>query len=604
MRLADYVVRFIAAQGVKHVFLLTGGGAMHLNDALARCGDLTYVCNQHEQACAIAAENYAKVTNNLGVAMVTTGPGGTNAITGVVGAWLDSTPTLFISGQVKRADRMYRPDGTPLGVRQRGPQEVDIVSLVRPITKYAVTIDDPQSIRYHLERALWLARSGRPGPVWIDIPIDVQASPIDETVLRGYEAAGETPAGSSSELSTQVRQVIERLNKADRPLLFAGNGVRVGHAASFFTQLARRLNVPVALTWLAMDFLDDGDPLFVGRPGTVAPRGANFAIQNCDFLLAIGSRLDAPLIGWDPRQFARAAYKVAVDVDAAELAKLNGIIDAPICADARSFLEEFLRQQGLVQTKDRTCWLKRCEDWRARYPLVLPEHRAPGPVSVYYLAEVIGQEIAPEDCVVSGSSGCGIELFLLAYRARAGQRVFHTAGLGAMGFGVPASIGVCLGSGGQRTVCVDGDGGFQLNIQELATIAHLQLPIKFFVLNNGGYASIRTTQSNYFGGPNIGLSPATGVLLPDLRKIARAYGLKTAAIKDQTDLPTEVRRVLRMPGPVVCDVNVIADEARAPRVTSVQRPDGSFVSKPLEDLWPFLDRDEFAQNMIVPPVNE
>ncbi|MGA9134837.1 MAG: thiamine pyrophosphate-binding protein, partial [Candidatus Sulfotelmatobacter sp.] len=248
MRLADYVVRFIAAQGVKHVFLLTGGGAMHLNDALARCGDLTYVCNQHEQACAIAAENYAKVTNNLGVAMVTTGPGGTNAITGVVGAWLDSTPTLFISGQVKRADRMYRPDGTPLGVRQRGPQEVDIVSLVRPITKYAVTIDDPQSIRYHLERALWLARSGRPGPVWIDIPIDVQASPIDETVLRGYEAAGETPAGSSSELSTQVRQVIERLNKADRPLLFAGNGVRVGHAASFFTQLARRLNVPVALT--------------------------------------------------------------------------------------------------------------------------------------------------------------------------------------------------------------------------------------------------------------------------------------------------------------------------------------------------------------------
>ncbi len=604
MRVADYVVRFIAAQGVKHVFLLPGGGAMHLNDALARNRELTYVCNHHEQACAIAAENYAKVTNNLGVAMVTTGPGGTNAITGVVGAWLDSTPTLFISGQVKRADRMYHEDGTPLGVRQRGPQEVDIVSLVRPITKYAVTINDPQSVRFHLERALHLARSGRPGPVWIDIPLDVQASPIDETVLRGYEPSSEVSPSSSAELAAQVRQIIERLNGADRPLLFAGNGVRVSGAVPLLTELARRWNIPVALTWLAMDFLNDGDPLFVGRPGTVAARGANFAIQNCDFLLAIGSRLDAPLIGWDPRQFARAAYKVAVDVDAAELTKLDGIIDVPVCADSRVFLEEFLRQQDRVQTKDRNCWLKRCEDWKRRYPVVLPEHRTPGPVSVYRLAEVISEEIAPEDRVVSGSSGCAIELFLLAYRARSGQRVFHTAGLGAMGFGIPASMGVCLGSGGQRTLCMDGDGGFQLNIQELATVAHLQLPIKFFVLNNGGYASIRTTQTSYFGGPNIGCSEATGLRLPDFRKVARAYGLKTATIKDQTNLPAKVRRILRTPGPVVCDVKVIADEARVPRVTSVQRPDGSFVSKPLEDLWPFLDRDEFAQNMIVSPLSE
>ncbi|MGB7929296.1 MAG: thiamine pyrophosphate-binding protein [Terriglobales bacterium] len=609
MRLADYVMSFVAQQGVKHVFLLTGGGAMHLNDALARCGDLNFVCNHHEQACAIAAESYSKATNNLGVALVTTGPGGTNAITGVVGGWLDSTPMLILSGQVKRSDRMYRSDGTPLGVRQRGSQEVDIVSLVKPITKYAVTIDDPHSIRYHLEKAVHLARSGRPGPVWIDIPIDVQASPIEPDAMRGFDP-GESAKPEQDDLAAKVRDLIDRLNRAERPFIFAGNGVRVSGAATAFEKLVRVLNVPVGLTWLAMDLLDDDDPLLVGRPGTVASRGANFALQNADFVLVIGTRLDPPLMGWDPRQFARGAYKTVVDIDPAELRKLEGAIDNPICADARTFIEQMLRLAGsaLDKKKDRGPWLQRCRDWKARYPLVLPEHRAPGLVSLYNLAEVIGEEVGPHDRVVSGSSGSAIEVFLLAYRARKGRRVFHTAGLGAMGYGIAASIGVCLGSGGRKTICVDGDGGLQLNIQELATIAHLQLPIKLFVLNNQGYASIRASQTNYFGGPNIGCSPETGVSIPDYRKVARAYGLKTAVIEGQgegqSDLRSAVRKVLRSRGPVVCDVHVIPDEIRAPRVTSIQRPDGSFVSKPLEDLWPFLDRDEFAQNMIVEPVRE
>jgi acetolactate synthase I/II/III large subunit len=615
MRLADYVMSFVARQGVRHVFLITGGGAMHLNDALARCSDLTFVCNHHEQASAIAAENYSKATNNLGVAMVTTGPGGTNAITGVVGAWLDSTPMLVISGQVKRSDRMYRPDGTPLGVRQRGSQEVDIASLVKPITKYAVTIEDPHSIRYHLEKAVHLARTGRPGPVWIDIPIDVQAAPIepDSESMRGFDPAelSQTSADDSgSDLASRVRDVIERLNRAERPFIFAGNGVRVSGAAEAFEKLVRLLNVPVGLSWMAMDLLDDDDPLFVGRPGTVASRGANFALQNADFVLVIGTRLDPPLMGWDPRQFARGAYKTVVDIDPAELRKLDGAIDNPICAGARAFIQEMLRQSGSLpdKPKDRGSWLNRCRDWKTRYPLVLPEHRAPGLVSLYHLAEVIGQEVGPNDRVVSGSSGSAIEVFLLAYRARKGRRVFHTAGLGAMGYGLPASIGVCLGSGGRKTICVDGDGGLQLNIQELATISHLQLPIKLFVLNNQGYASIRASQTNYFGGPNIGCSPETGVSIPDYRKVARAYGLKTAVIEgqgaDHSDLRASVRRVLRSRGPVLCDVHIIPDEIRAPRVTSVQRADGSFLSKPLEDLWPFLDRDEFAQNMIVKPVSE
>jgi acetolactate synthase-1/2/3 large subunit len=613
MRLADYVMSFVAQQGVKHVFLVTGGGAMHLNDALARCKDkdLTFICNHHEQASAIAAENYSKATNNLGVALVTTGPGGTNAITGVVGAWLDSTPMLIISGQVKRADRMYRPDGTPLGVRQRGSQEVDIVSVVKPITKYAVTIEDPQSIRYHLEKATHLARTGRPGPVWIDIPIDVQAAPIEPDSMQRYDPAASSQR-SQDDLAAQVRDVIGRLNRAERPFIFAGNGVRVSGAAASFEKLVRLLIVPVGLTWMAMDLLDDDDPLFVGRPGTVASRGANFALQNADFVLVIGARLDPPLMGWDPRHFARGAYKTVVDIDPAELRKLEGAIDNPICADARSFIDSMLEQgrtalgtNTSASTKnDRSAWIQRCHDWKARYPIVLPEHRAPGLVSVYHLAEIIGQEVGPNDRVVSGSSGSAIEVFLLAYRARKGRRVFHTAGLGAMGYGIAASIGVCLGSGGRKTICVDGDGGLQLNIQELATVAHLKLPIKLFVLNNQGYASIRASQTNYFGGPNIGCSPETGVSVPDYRKVARAYGLKTAIIEDQSDLRAAVRKVLRSRGPVVCDVHVIPDEIRAPRVTSVQLADGSFVSKPLEDLWPFLDRDEFRQNMIVEPVRD
>ncbi|MGB8782396.1 MAG: thiamine pyrophosphate-binding protein, partial [Terriglobales bacterium] len=386
MRLADYVMSFVARQGVKHVFLLTGGGAMHLNDALARCSDLTFVCNHHEQASAIAAENYSKATNNLGVALVTTGPGGTNAITGVVGGWLDSTPMLVISGQVKRVDRMYRSDGTRLGVRQRGGQEVDIVSLVKPVTKYALTIEDPESIRYHLEKAVHVARTGRPGPVWIDIPIDVQAAPVEPESMRGFDPA-ESAQGSQDDLIMKVREVIARLNQSTRPFIFAGNGVRVSGAAAAFEKLVRLLNVPVGLTWMAMDLLDDDDPLFIGRPGTVASRGANFSVQNADFVLVIGARLDTALMGWDPHQFARGAYKTVVDIDPAELGKLEGAIDNPICADARTFIGHMLQQAESVldKNKDRSPWFQRCQDWKARYPLVLPEHRVPGLVSLYHL---------------------------------------------------------------------------------------------------------------------------------------------------------------------------------------------------------------------------
>jgi acetolactate synthase-1/2/3 large subunit len=600
-KLSDYVIRFIADQGVKHVFLVTGGGAMHLNESLSRCQEIEFVCNLHEQASAIAAENYSKATNHLGVAIVTTGPGSTNAITGLAGAWLDSTPCLFISGQVKRADRMFRPDGTHLGVRQMGVQEVDIISIVRTITKYAVTVDDPLTIRYHLEKATYLAQSGRPGPVWIDIPLDVQAYPIDPLQLKGFDHSEDRYKSDANDLAVSVTKVIQALNRAERPVLLAGNGIRLARAEKEFRELIALLSIPVETTWLAIDMLSDDHELFVGRPGSIAPRAANFAVQNCDFLLSIGARLDRIVTGYAPDRFARAAKKVMVDIDAAELEKMGDSVHDPICADAGAFIREVHRQARIIEKKERSCWKRRCADWKARYPLVLPEHKIPsGRVSVYNLSEVLSQELSEGEYIVSGSSGSGIELFLLAFQVKNGQRVFHTTALGAMGFGIAASIGACIAGNRRNTVCVDGDGGFQFNIQELETVARLQLPIKFFVLNNQGYASIRASQASFFGSPSIGCDPSTGQSLPDVRRVAEAYGLATDVITDQSNLRQDVRRVLSRPGPVVCDVHVILDEIRQPRLSSVQRTDGSFVSKPLEDLWPFLPREEFRSNMLIP----
>ncbi|HET9100297.1 MAG TPA: thiamine pyrophosphate-binding protein [Acidobacteriaceae bacterium] len=605
-KLSDYIVQFVADQGVKHVFLVTGGGAMHLNESLSRCAAIEPVCNSHEQASAICAEAYAKATNALGVAMVTTGPGGTNAVTGVAGAWLDSTPVLFISGQVKRPDRMFDAGGKPLGMRQLGVQEVDIVSIVRPITKYAVTVLDPNKIRYHMEKAVYLARSGRPGPVWIDVPLDVQASPIeDAAALPRFDPAELQEEQPGTALQEEVRKTIAALNVAERPLLFAGNGIRLAGAEKEFHQLRQLLNIPIAATWCAADLVPSDDPLYVGRPGSVAARGANFALQNCDFLLAIGVRLDFAITGYAPDKLAREAHKTVVDIDAAELGKLHPHVEQPVHADAREFLQEMLRQSETIGRSDRSAWDTRCAGWKHHYPVVTEEHRQPeGQVSIYHLAEVIGTESEPADQLVSGSSGSGIEIFLLACPTRTGQRIYHTAGLGSMGFGLPMSIAVCIAAGRRQTICVDGDGGFQFNIQELETVARLNLPIKFFVLNNDGYASIRASQQNYFGRASIGCDERTGLSVPNLAKVAAAYNIPSVLIENQRNLRADVRRVLAMEGPVVCDVHVIPDESRAPRLSSFQKPDGSFVSKPLEDLYPFLDRKEFLSNMIVAPIEE
>ncbi len=606
MKVSDYVVRFIAEQGVKHVFLVTGGGAMHLNQSLGAETAISPICNSHEQASAMCAESYAKVTNHLGVCMVTTGPGGTNAVTGVAGAWLDSTPMLIVSGQVKRPDRMFDSAGRPLGMRQLGVQEIDIVSIVKPITKYAATVLDPNEIRYHMEKAVYLALHGRPGPVWIDIPLDVQASPIeDPSTLRPFDPADLEHSDHVSDLKREVAQLIEHLNQAERPLLFAGNGIRLACATAEFDQLRHLLHIPSVATWCAADLVPSDDPTYVGRPGSVAARGANFALQNSDFLLAVGVRLDFAITGYAPQNLARDAWKVAVDIDPAELHKLHPHIQQPICSDARAFLAELLRQKDAIQAPDRSAWESRCACWKTRYPVVTGEHRKPdGLVSIFNLAEVIGTESNQDDLLVSGSSGSGIEIFLLACPTRNGQRIYHTAGLGAMGYGLPSSIAVCIGAGRRRTILVDGDGGFMFNIQELETASRLKLPIKFFVLNNDGYASIRASQKAYFGKANIGCDASTGLTVPNLSKIAESYDIPSLVIPNQRNLREQVRRALAVDGPVIVDVQVIPDEVRAPRLQSYQKPDGSFVSKPLEDMFPFLPREEFLANMIVKPLEE
>jgi acetolactate synthase-1/2/3 large subunit len=601
VKLSDWVFRFVAGLGVKHVFELTGGGAMHLNDSLGSCKNLEYICTLHEQAAAMGAESYAKVANDIAVCLVTTGPGGTNALTGVVGAWLDSTPMLVISGQVKRADLK----GTT-GVRQLGVQEVDIVAMAAPITKYAVTVTEPSDIRYHMEKGAHLARTGRPGPVWIDIPLDVQGAMIDETALRAFDPRETALTGlaSPAEISAAVKRTIELLNSAERPVVFIGNGVRLGHARAEMRALIERLGLPVLTTWPAHDMVPDDHPLMIGRPGPVAPRGANFALQNSDWLLSLGARLDLVVTGYSPQNFARAAKKIMVDIDAAELRKMGDTVHVPVCADVRAFIVEMTRQLGAVKIRDRAVWKRRCVEWKTKFSVVAPEYRnLTSGVSTYVLAEAISAASGPDDVIVSGSSGAGIEIFCLAATLVEGQRLFLTTALGAMGNGLPALVGACLAHGRRRTIGVDGDGGLQLNIQELQTISRLQLPIKLFVLNNDGYASIRTSQTRYFN-RLAGADATSGVTLPELRSVVEAYGLSHAKIDTDRDLVSRVRALLDAPGPLVIEVMTPREEPRAPSLSSMRKPDGSMVSKPLEDLWPFLPRGEFLANMIIPPLPE
>jgi acetolactate synthase-1/2/3 large subunit len=593
VKLSDYVFEAIADAGVRHVFFLPGGGAMHLVDSLGRCPRLEPVVMLHEQAAAIAAEAYARVTGNLGAALVTTGPGGTNALTGVAGAWIESTPMIVVSGQVKRADLIG-----DRGVRQFGPQEVDIVSVAGPITKSATRLMDPRAARTMVEEALHVARRGRPGPVWLDVPLDVQAAQVDPPSQPPFMPAPVVAIDADAIAST----ILDELRRAKRPVILAGNGVRLGGGIKDLRAVVELARVPLLTSRKnGIDILPADHPLYFGRPGSIAHRYANFALQTADLIVVIGCRLDPVQVAYDWAGFGRNARKVMVDIDEHEISKIDPPVDVPIVADAGPVLARLhsvLRTTGGLGgtlAEDREHWIERCGSWKQRYPIVEDRHRnLVDRVSTYVLAEELSRRLTSDDTMVIGSSGAAIEAFMLAYSAPLGGRAFLTGGLGAMGFGLPASIGACLGANRRRTVLVDGDGGFQLNIQELATLRRLSLPVKIFVIDNAGYGSIRSSQRRHFG-RLVGADASSGLVLPDLTHLAKAYGIRTARATSHKTLPGVLEDVLRDDDPVICVIAGDVEEIAEPRVTSRVLPDGSMESRPLEDLAPLLPREELEE---------
>lgn len=597
IKVSDYIIKKLEETGTTHMFMLPGGGAMHLNDSLGYSKKIQYICCLHEQACAIAAEAYARVTNNIGLLMVTTGPGGTNALTGIAGAYLESTPVLAISGQVKRPDMINNQ-----GIRQQGMQELDIISIVKPITKYAALVDDPKMVRYHVERALYEATHGRKGPVWLDIPLDVQATLVDEASLIGYSPSPEIP---NTRLETQVLQIIDILNRSERPVLMAGNGIRLSDGIKEFENLINVLNIPVLTTWNGIDLIEENNPLYYGRPGGLGHRYANFIQQNSDLFLSIGARINLLQTGYNFDGFARAATKIMVDIDNAELHKINVRPDIPVCADARDFIKLMLKNQDKIIKKDRSYWFSYCNQIKTKYPIVKQEYwEQKELVNPYCLLETISKYLTPDDLFVSGSSGSCIDISMQTFRVKKGQRVFCTKGLASMGYGLPSAIGACLASNGKRTVGVNGDGGFVMNIQELETIVRLNLPIKIFVLSNQGYGAIKATQTNLFDSHFVACNINSGLSIPPIAKIAAAYGLKTVVIQNNGELDTKVMECLDYDGPTICEVLTPIELTALPKQVSYKRSDGQMESKPLEYMNPPISDEEMEQNMLIPLFKE
>jgi acetolactate synthase-1/2/3 large subunit len=604
MRLADYVMQFLAGRGVTHAFLVTGGGAMHLNDAIGRETRFKWICNHHEQACAMAAESYARLSNRMALVNVTTGPGGINALNGVYGAYVDSIPMFVVSGQVKR-ETVAGNTGLPL--RQLGDQEVDIASMVRPITKYVWCVQDPGSIRYHLEKAFYLATCGRPGPVWLDIPIDVQSARIEPESLTRFspqsetaDLPGETGRLTGPAVAAEAEYFLQKLNTAARPVIFAGAGVRIAGVRAQFLRLAEKLGVPVVTGWNAHDLLPNSHPCYAGRPGTVGDRQGNFTVQNSDLLLILGSRLNIRQISYNWKSFARVAYKIMVDIDAAELRKPTLMIDRPVHADVATFLDEVESAiKGGCGGSDHSGWLAWCRRLGEKYPVVLPEYEQQlESINPYVFVKELFNALADDEIVVTGDGTACVTAFQAAV-IKSGTRLYTNSGCASMGYDLPAAIGA-YHAAGKRVICIAGDGSIMMNLQELQTIAGLRLPIKIFVLNNGGYHSIRQTQQNYFPGHEIGVGSDSGVTFPDFLKVAEAFGIPSRRCGSMVELRDGISLAMIEVGPILVEVMLDIRQGFSPKPASRAMADGSMASSALEDMAPFLPRDELAANMVIP----
>ena len=590
MKISDYVIKFIAGLGVDKIFCVTGGGAMHLNNSLGCSDEVEGVFMLHEQGASVAAESYARIREGVGACLVTSGPGATNAITGLCGAYMDSIPVIFISGQAKRADLVGDQN-----IRQFGIQEVDIISMVKSYTKYAVRIMDPSKIRYELEKAASIMKSGRPGAVWIDIPLDIQATDIDVDILEGYEGKTSRPQISNGD----IEKVIDALNRSKRPALILGNGVRLSHAADKAKKLSEMLKIPSFVSWNGVDLLCDDDPYYFGRPNIVGHRHANLILQNADFVLSIGTRLSLLNTGYNFEGYLKNAYHVMVDIDENEMNKKSLHPQMKIVSDAGDFIDALIDHKESLDCSERTGWLDHCKKVRNKYPVMIPE-QAPrdGFVSLYKLFGVLSNEMKADDIYQFTSSGTTVDIGMKALRLKKGQRAFLNKSMAAMGYDVPACVGSCIGSGGKRVICVTGDGSIAMNLQELEVIRRLDLPVKIFVADNNGYSMIWHSQNGNFKGKLTGCTIESGLSLPDMKKVAEAFGIKAFYLSDETGLLSTVKEVMDFDGPALCVVKADIQQKILPKQCNYMDENGQMQSRPLEDMAPLLDRDELNSCML------
>jgi len=597
MRVADYIFKTLADKGVTHTFLVTGGGAMHLNDALGRETRIKYVCNLHEQACAMSAEGYARVSGKPGVICVTTGPGGTNALTGVMGAWLDSVPMIIISGQIKRATMITAcPE---LKLRQLGDQEYNIIDAVRPMTKFAKTVMSVEEVPEAIETAWQICQSGRPGPVWIDVPLDIQAAEITPAELPApHPLLSQNPVIHGSD----VERVVELLKGSERPAIIVGSGVHNAKAERLFLDVAESLNLPVLTSISGIDLIPSDHRLFFGRPGILGERAANFIMQNSDLFIVLGTRMGIRICGYAYETVARAATKVMIDIDEAELNKPTFKPDVKIHADARDFLNALHEALPALTAKEK--WMNYCRSVKSRYPVILPQHRERTDyVSSYVLPEAIMRH-APDPITVVTSNGIAYTSTFQSIPVRREMRMFSNEACASMGYGLPAAIGAAFAYEGKREiVCFEGDGSIQMNLQELQTLINYRLPVKLFVYNNAGYLSIKTTQKAFFGGHFVGSEASSGVILPAFEKLAVAYGMPYFKLANNRELDEKLPKIFAASGSVLVEVMLDPFEELGPKAASKKLPNGQMVSAPLEDLAPFLPREEFKANMLIPTID-
>lgn len=597
MRVSDVIVDFIYTLGVDTIFTVTGGGAMFLNDAVAAHPQMKVVCNHHEQACAMAAVGYAKLRNGYGSAMVTTGCGATNAVTGLLDAWQDNVPCFFVSGQVKRKETCYNA-AVPL--RQFGVQEANIVSVVKPLTKYATMLNEPQDILYELEKMAFLARSGRPGPVWLDVPLDVQGATVDVESLRHYtpDPGQEIPPAPTAH---DIGALQQRLAKAQRPVIIAGNGIRLGGAENEFRSFVERAKIPVVFSYLSVDLLSSDHPQYVGRLGIKGDRAGNFAVQNADLVISIGCHLSVALTGFEYEMFAREADLVVVDIDSEEHRKNTVKIDQFIHSDVNEFFAAYSAPEPDASWMS---WGEICRKWRAQWPICLPEYaNEKEGINKYFFIEKLKDHLKADSAVIS-DAGSSYYVTSQALKIRDQQRYVTSGAQADMGFTLPAAIGVCVANPAIEVVGITGDGSLQMNIQELQTLVHHQFSLKLVVWNNNGYLSIRTTQRKFFAGREMGTDANSGLSLPDTEKIATAYGIPFIRVSSNAALDEALGKMMDTQGPVILEVMCPENQEIIPTASSKKLPDGRMVSKPLEDMYPFLDRAEFLSNMIVKPLDE